>query len=149
MGLAEPLATILVWQNPMEGVITSLAGLRYNPITGDSEFHDGIDIAAPIGTPIYAPRDGVVLAIGRSESFGIFIRMEHEEGYISFFAHLNNTLVNTGEKVQQGEKIATSGNTGWSTGPHLHFGLFRYGQFIDPLPYVDLPFSYAIRALLS
>jgi len=135
----EPIFYYPLWINPMIGEITSLGGIRTNPITGSQEFHDGIDIAAPIGTPVVAPRYGDVLAVGHSPSFGRFVRLSHGDGYVSFFAHLDSVNVSIGQSVSQGDRIAYSGNTGWSTGPHLHFGLFRAGQFVDPIAYVDLP----------
>ena len=138
-----------LWVNPIEGIITSPGGLRYNPVTGRREFHDGIDIAAPIGTPIVAPRDGTVLATGNSPSFGVYLRMAHPNGYVSFMAHLYGVTVSVGETVRQGERVAYSGNTGRSTGPHLHYSLFRYGQFVDPIDYVDLPESANLIAPLS
>jgi len=134
----EPTIIYPLWINPISGQITSLGGLRTNPVTGRREFHDGIDIAAPIGTPVVAPREGRVLATGYSPSFGRFLRIIHDDEYVSFFAHLSSINVSIGEDVYQGKKIAYSGNTGWSTGPHLHFGLFRAGQFVDPIHYVDL-----------
>ena len=135
--------------NPIDGVITSPGGLRYNPVTGRREFHDGIDIGAPIGTPVVAPRDGTVLAVGNSPSFGKFMRLAHADGYISFFAHLHGFAIGVGENVYQGQQVAYSGNTGRSTGPHLHFGLFRYGQYVDPAGYIDLPARANIIAPLS
>ena len=138
-----------LWINPIEGIITSPGGLRYNPITRRREFHDGIDIAAPIGTPIVAPREGTVLATGNSTSFGRYLRMAHPDGYVSFMAHLHSVTVSVGDVVRQGDKVAYSGNTGRSTGPHLHFSLFRDGQFVDPINYVDLPKSANFIAPLS
>jgi len=132
------------WVNPINGTITSPGGLRYNPVTGRREFHDGIDIAAPVGTPVVSPRDGVVLAVGHSPTFGWFVRLYHEHGYVSFFAHLNRVAVSTGDAVLQGQHIASSGNTGQTTGPHLHFGLFRDGQYVNPEIYVDLPVSSSL-----
>ena len=128
-----------LWTSPIIGEVTSLGGIRYSPITGSREFHDGIDIAASIGTPVVAPRTGHVLAVGYSPSFGHFLRLAHDDEYVSFFAHLSRIDVSVGDRVDQGERIAYSGNTGWSTAPHLHFGLFRAGQFVDPIHYVDLP----------
>ena len=138
-----------LWVNPISGVISSPGGLRINPVTGRREFHDGIDIAAPVGTPVVAPRDGTVLATGRSASFGIFLRMQHAGGYVSFMAHLNGVIVGAGDTVRQGQRVAYSGNTGRSTGPHLHFGLFRDGQYVDPFSYVDLPVCDNLIAPLS
>ena len=145
--LSAPEAPL--WINPIDGIITSLGGIRYNPISLRREFHDGIDIAAPIGTPIVAPRDGTVLATGTSSSFGIYLRMAHDNGYVSFMAHLHGVIVVVGEEVRQGQRVAYSGNTGHSTGPHLHFGLFRYGQYVDPFNYVDLPVSPYMRPAIS
>ena len=138
-----------LWINPIEGIISSPGGLRYNPVTGRREFHDGIDIAAPIGTPIVAPKDGIVLAVGTSATYGRYLRLGHPDGYISFFAHLYATVAQEGDILRQGERIAYSGNTGRSTGPHLHYGIFRDGQFVDPINYVDLPKSENIRAALT
>ena len=128
-----------LWVNPIAGEISSPAGLRYSPVTGRRQFHDGIDIAAPVGTPVVAPRDGTVLAVGNSASFGRYLRMAHPGGYVSFMAHLHRVTVRVGDTVSQGEQVAYSGNTGRSTGPHLHYSLFRDGQFVDPINYVDLP----------
>ena len=134
------------WINPIDGIITSLGGLRYNPVTGRREFHDGIDIAAPVGTVVVAPKDGTVLAVGVSSSFGRYLKLSHNDGYVSFMAHLYKVPVRIGEAVRQGCRVAYSGNTGRSTGPHLHFGLFRHGQYVDPINYVDLPKRDNIRA---
>ena len=96
-----------------------------------------MDIAVPIDTPIAAPRDGRVIAAGFSPSFGRFLRLEHDDGYISFFAHLNRINVEIGDDIYQGYTIAYSGNTGLSTGPHLHFGIFLDGQFVNPIARLD------------
>ena len=127
---------VVQWLNPVAGRISSPAGIRYNPITGRREFHDGVDIAIPIGTPLVAPRDGVVLASGYSASFGRFLRLGHDDYYVTFFAHLHSVEIDIGDTITQGQKVALSGNTGWSTAPHLHFSIFRQGQFVDPLDYL-------------
>jgi len=119
------------WINPVVGRISSPSGLRDNPVNGTREFHDGVDIAIPVGTPIVAPQDGYVIATGYSQSFGRFLRLCHGQ-YKTFFAHLSSVPLPVGERVGQGDRIAYSGNTGWSTAPHLHFGVFRGGQFVDP-----------------
>ena len=138
----ESMAEPITWINPVDeeiGEITSLSGIRVHPITGRREFHDGIDIAVPTGTPIVAPKDGYVIALGFSESFGYFVRLSHTNGYLSFYAHLYSISVELGEQVTQSQQIAYSGNTGMSTGPHLHFSIFRDGQFVNPIQYVTLP----------
>jgi len=132
VGLECPVFT---WVNPVVGRISSPAGIRYSPITGAQEFHDGVDIAVPIGTPLVAPKAGYVIDTGYSRSFGRFLRLAHEQ-YESFFAHLDSVSVSVGDHVEQGVHVAYSGNTGWSTGPHLHFGLFKDGQFVDPITYL-------------
>jgi len=139
---------IISWINPIQGIITSPGGLRINPVTLRREFHDGIDIAAPIGTPVVSPRDGIVIATGYSTTWGRFIRFDHQDGYVSFMAHLSRVKVEVGDEVSQGQHVAYSGNTGRSTGPHLHYGIFFGGQYVDPINYVDLPKSENIIAPL-
>lgn len=137
MGLAENLAfNNPLWITPVTGRVSSPTGNRVNPVTGRSEFHDGIDIAVPAGTPIVAPRNGEVIASGLCAGYGRFMRISHDDGYVSFYAHLSRAVAEIGDIVEQGHRVAYSGNTGQSTGPHLHFGIFRNGQFADPLAYV-------------
>ena len=135
-----------LWVNPIDGIITSLGGYRYSPITGYREFHDGVDIAAPVGTPIVAPRDGTVVTVRESATFGLTLRISHPDGYTSFMAHLDRIIVEEGDDVLQGEMVAYSGNTGRSTGPHLHYGIFLDGEFRDPIYYIDLPKSDRLMA---
>ena len=130
------------WINPVVGRISSPAGYRYSPITGRQEFHDGVDIAIPIGTPIVAPGYGYVVAAGYSASFGWFLRLAHGYYYESFFAHLDSVPISVGDRVEQGQRIAYSGNTGWSTAPHLHFSIFREGRFVDPKTHFDFAYAY-------
>jgi murein DD-endopeptidase MepM/ murein hydrolase activator NlpD len=140
--LAESSALVATpWINPVDGVITSHAGLRTNPVTGKREFHDGLDIACPINTRVYATRDGVVIAKGWSPSFGNYLRLSLDGGYVALYAHLNRSVVSLGESVTQGQQVAYSGNTGRSTGPHLHYSVFKNGQFTNPIAMVDLPAS--------
>ncbi|MCL2840133.1 MAG: M23 family metallopeptidase [Defluviitaleaceae bacterium] len=149
MGITEGLSVIdypeyfyndelPLWINPVTGRISSPAGMRDNPITGLREFHDGVDIAIPTGTPIVAPKDGTVVAAGFSPSFGYFMRIAHDNSlYTTFYAHLSRPWAVIGDIVTQGTLIAYSGNTGMSTGPHLHFSIFYDGQFIDPMTRLD------------
>ena len=125
------------WITPVSGRISSPAGNRYNPVTGRREFHDGIDIAVPTGTTIVAPKAGEVIASGFCPGFGYFMRLAHDNEYISFYGHLSQPIASLGDFVTQGTLLAYSGNTGQSTGPHLHFGIFQNGQFIDPLTRVN------------
>jgi murein DD-endopeptidase MepM/ murein hydrolase activator NlpD len=137
VGLAEESAVTPIWITPVEGRVSSLSGARVNPVTGNDEFHDAIDIAVPVGTPVVAPKDGEVIAAGFSSSYGHFIRLSHENGYISFYAHLSRVAAQVGDTVAQGVRIAYSGNSGQSTGPHLHFAIFQDGQFVDPLTRIN------------
>jgi murein DD-endopeptidase MepM/ murein hydrolase activator NlpD len=125
------------WASPTSGRISSPSGMRTNPVTGRREFHDGIDIAVPVGTPILAPKDGEVVAVGFNNGYGNFVSMAHENGYVTFFAHLSRSVAAVGDALAQGEQLAYSGNTGQSTGPHLHFSIFQDGQFVDPLTRVS------------
>ena len=128
----------------MEGTITSVFGMRTNPITMSPEFHNGLDIAAPIGTPVASVRCATVRHVGYSALNGIYMRLRCDEGYYIIYAHLSESLIHVGDRVSQGQTVALSGNTGQSTGPHLHYGLSRNGQWIDPLHRVaDLPKSPA------
>ena len=130
------------WINPVVGPVTSLFGQRVNPVTQAAEFHNGIDIAVPIGTPVLAVRHATVFHVGDNHLNGKYLRLRCDAGYEIVFAHLNEILVSLDERVEQGQKIAYSGNTGQSTGPHLHYGLFRNGQMVDPLSHVELTLSY-------
>ena len=126
------------WVNPVYGPISSLFGNRINPVTDQVEFHNGVDIAVPVGTPVVAVRCATVHHIGNNALNGIYMRMRCDTGYEIVYAHLSEVLVELNESVYQGQRVALSGNTGQSTGPHLHFGLSRNGQRLDPLPRVNL-----------
>jgi murein DD-endopeptidase MepM/ murein hydrolase activator NlpD len=117
---------------PMHGWLTSYFGMRTSPITGRRVIHEGIDIAANIGTPIYATADGVVSSVVYSPSYGKLVKIDHGYGYRSIFAHTSQILVKPGQRVERGDLIAKVGNTGRSTGPHLHYELRLDGVPIDP-----------------
>jgi flagellum-specific peptidoglycan hydrolase FlgJ len=108
----------------------------YGPRWGS--FHRGVDFAAPMGSPIYASQSGVIIRAEYHESWGNYIAIQHMDGWVTLYAHNSQNLVNVGQSVKQGEKIATIGSTGNSTGPHLHFEVIRSSNFaqdqlIDPL----------------
>ncbi|MFC7341824.1 M23 family metallopeptidase [Saccharopolyspora griseoalba] len=99
--------------------------------------HYGIDIANSKGAPIYSAADGVVIEAGPASGFGMWVRVQHDDGYISVYGHVNSILVSEGERVKAGEEIATMGNRGFSTGPHLHFEIWNSnGKKINPLPWM-------------
>ncbi len=121
---------------PTVGTISSRYGMREDPFTRVRRFHNGIDIANSTGTAITAARSGRVTAIGSNPSFGRYVIIQHSGGYQTWYAHLSKILVNSGQYVNQGRKIAEMGNTGYSTGSHLHFSIFDRNEPVDPLKYL-------------
>lgn len=119
------------WPVSSGGVITSTFGPRWGTI------HQGIDIACPIGTPILAGESGTVIASYLSSSAGEYIVIDHGGGVSTEYMHNSVRLVNVGDTVTRGQVIAYSGNTGWSTGPHCHFGVRINGVRVDPMPYLQ------------
>lgn len=119
---------------PLQGRITSWYGWRTNPYNSRSkEFHEGIDIASSYGSAIRAAGDGVVTFAGYKGSWGRMILISHGYGYVSQYTHNSSLLVKNGDKVKKGDVIARLGNTGRSTGPHLHFGVAKNGKWINPM----------------
>ena len=117
---------------PVNGVVTSEFGYRTHPIYGTQGLHSGKDIAADEGTSIYCVLDGTVLETGVGEKSGNYIKVEHEDGVITLYAHCKEILVSEGIKVRKGEKIALVGKTGLVTGPHLHFEVIINSEKCDP-----------------
>ena len=115
------------------GRITSRFGQRFDVFTGAAGFHRGVDYGVPIGTPVVAVGAGRVKAVGHSERAGNFIKLAHAAGYESAYLHLDRVHVKAGDVVAANDVIALSGNTGRSTGPHLHYELRLAGIALDPL----------------
>lgn len=122
---------------PTQGTITSKFGNRRDPITRRISFHKGIDIANARGTTIKAAGAGVVTFAGWSGSYGRVIVISHGYGYKTVYAHTNKMFVEVGDRVDRGEKIAEMGNSGKSTGPHLHFEVHYEGVQINPLKVLE------------
>ena len=121
---------------PLMGEIVSPFGWRDHPVLGHRHHHNGIDFDAPIGTTVHAAAMGTVRTVGEEEGYGTWIVLEHQEGYYTAYGHLSTVFVNEGQFVETGQPIAESGNSGISSGPHLHFEV-RNGEFpIDPLRYL-------------
>jgi len=127
-------ATPSVW--PAGGWVTSGFGWRSSPFTTKREFHKGLDIAAPAGTPIYAPSRGVVSFIERDPAYGLVLNVTHGTGLMTRYAHLQRVNVKQGQVVQRGEVIAFMGDTGRSTGPHLHYEVRIGGVPVNPMRYI-------------
>lgn len=121
---------------PVEGWVASIFGYRISPFTGMNSSHQGIDIAAPIGTPVLAPADGVVIYSGVKEGFGNFLMVAHGYGVVTRYGHNSALLVKVGQKISKGEQIAAVGDTGRSTGPHLHYEIWVNGRVVNPNRYL-------------
>ena len=122
---------------PCNGRFTSGFGMRRDPFTGRMHFHYGIDLAAPIGTPIYAPADGIVKRVRRTKGgYGLMLEIDHGIGITTRYGHLSMVLVRPGQKVKRGQIIARVGNTGRSTGPHLHYEVRILNKPVNPLNYI-------------
>ena len=121
----------------MQGVITSACGTRENPILHKEELHDGLDIAVAEGTEVLAVKSGTVTELRTSATYGKLLKFETTDGYQVMYAHLSEVLVKKGEKVKQGQVVAKSGNTGLSTGPHLHYSLWKDGKLLNPMDVIS------------
>ena len=121
---------------PAMGHLTSSYGPRMSPYAGRIKMHEGLDIGANIGTKIVAPADGVITFSGAKPGFGNFIQIDHGYGLETIFGHASTLAVKKGQKVSRGDTIATVGNTGYSTGPHVHYEVRVNGTPVDPLYYV-------------
>jgi murein DD-endopeptidase MepM/ murein hydrolase activator NlpD len=116
---------------PTHGIFTSNFGYRWGVL------HAGIDLANSIGTPILAVSDGVVIDAGPTAGYGMWVKLRHADGTVTLYGHINTALVSVGQRVMAGDQIATMGNRGNSTGPHLHFEVLQGGtERIDPVPWL-------------
>jgi murein DD-endopeptidase MepM/ murein hydrolase activator NlpD len=113
--------------------MSSPYGWRTDPIAKVGRFHSAIDLAAPLGTPVNATMDGKVSRVAVNSVYGKYIILTHGGGYQSLYAHLSMVSVHQGASVSQGSKIGEVGSTGYSTGPHLHFAVFKNNKAINPL----------------
>lgn len=122
----------------IEGVRSSNFGLRSDPFTGQAAMHEGIDFIAEPGTPIYAAAAGIVLSAERHPQYGNLVEIDHGDGLVTRYAHASLVLVKQGEFVKRGQHIAAVGNTGRSTGPHLHFEVLLRGAPQNPARFLDM-----------
>jgi murein DD-endopeptidase MepM/ murein hydrolase activator NlpD len=128
------LSTPSIW--PVKGYLTSSFGWRRSPTFGASRMHQGLDISNRIGTPVRAPARGSVTFSGFDGAYGICITIDHGNGIVTRYAHLSKSSVKVGDYVQRGDVIGAVGNTGRSTGPHLHYEVRVNGAPVNPMRYI-------------
>ena len=126
------------WLTPVSGyTITSALGMRVHPVYGYQLMHNGVDLACPQGTPIYATRAGTVTTASYQEGgAGYYVSINHGDGFGSIYMHMTHYVVSAGQSVSAGQLIGYVGSTGVSTGPHLHFGISYAGTYVNPLAYI-------------
>lgn len=127
-------STPSIW--PAKGWVTSDFGSRISPFTGAPQHHSGIDIANRVGTPVVSPANGIVVKVGRDTSLGKAVVISHGYGIKTTYGHLSETFVKVGQRVERGARIAVMGNTGRSTGPHLHYAVTMNGISVNPEKYI-------------
>jgi murein DD-endopeptidase MepM/ murein hydrolase activator NlpD len=120
---------------PVQGRVSSRFGWRALSVNGN-HFHAGVDLAVPLGTPVHAARDGVVVKAGWGGTYGNVVYLDHGDGTQTRYAHLSRIDVQVGERLRQGDVLGLAGSTGASTGPHVHFELRFDGRAVDPLEYL-------------
>ncbi|MDI6400765.1 M23 family metallopeptidase [Balneolaceae bacterium ANBcel3] len=123
---------------PINGMILSGYGMRRHPVLGYNRMHEGVDFRARVGTPIYATGDGVVRSASRRGTYGLMLVIDHGHGYETRYAHLSSIAdgLRPGTKVERGQVVAKSGNSGVTSGPHLHYEVRQNGRPVDPLNYM-------------
>jgi len=124
--LATPLG------GPVAGTISSSYGYRDHPVHEEKMFHTGVDISVPSGSDVKATANGIVSFAGWTENSGIVVVVEHGHGFSTAYAHNRKALVRVGQRIARGEVIALSGSTGVSTGPHVHYEIWKNGRHTDP-----------------
>jgi murein DD-endopeptidase MepM/ murein hydrolase activator NlpD len=120
---------------PLQGPVNSDFGNRRSPWAPNLEFHGGIDIAAAVGSPVHAPAPGTVIFAGRHPEFGVLLLIDHGQAITSLYGHLSRLNVAVNQRVERGSLLAWSGNTGRSSGPHLHYEIQVNGQPVNPHTY--------------
>ena len=120
-----PISAKFRWSSPY--------GSRIDPIAGVKSFHTGVDMACPTGTPIYASMSGKVITAGINRVYGNYVIIDHGNGYQTLYAHMSKIIATKGQWVSQGTRIGLVGSTGYSTGPHLHFTVYKNGKLINPM----------------
>ena len=128
------LSTPSIW--PTQGFLTSGFGWRRSPFSGGGRMHKGLDISNRVGTPVWAPARGTVSFVGTDGGYGTCVMIDHGNNIVTRYAHLQKALVREGQYVQRGDVVAALGNTGRSTGPHLHYEVIVGGIPVNPMRYI-------------
>jgi murein DD-endopeptidase MepM/ murein hydrolase activator NlpD len=136
LGRASRVLASLPSRWPVRGPVNSDFGERRSPWAPNSEFHSGIDIGAPVGTPVKAPAPGVVVFAGEHPEYGITLIIDHGNDTKSLYGHLSKLIVTVDQAVRRGDTVALTGNTGRSSGPHLHYEIQVKGQPVNPHSYI-------------
>jgi len=123
-----------IW--PVKGFVASAFGSRSDPIVGEAEYHTGIDISAPYGSPVVAPAEGLVVYTGWENGYGQTIEISHNSGLMTRFGHLSKILVTPGQTVKRWQKIGQVGTSGRTTGPHLHYEILKDAHPVNPRRYI-------------
>jgi murein DD-endopeptidase MepM/ murein hydrolase activator NlpD len=127
-------STPSIW--PVRGYLSASFGNRLDPFTGQRDFHSGIDVSTPIGTKIFAPADGVVVSAAAQGAYGNSIVIDHGYGVVTRYGHMEGYAVKPGQKIRRGDLIGYVGNTGRSTGPHLHYEVWVRDQAQNPIHFI-------------
>ena len=133
LSLKKAMGELFVYPITASWRLTSKFGPRKDPFTGVASNHTGIDMACPTGTPIHAAMSGKVVQAGWSNIFGNYVIINHGNGYQTLYGHMSKIIAKKGQNVDQSTKIGLVGSTGYSTGPHLHFTVYKNGKLVDPL----------------
>lgn len=137
-GMAATSAVAIPSRRPIDAMkLSSAYGMRVHPVTGRLARHNGIDIPAPHGTPIFATADGIVGRAQRLGGYGLYVEVEHGNGIQTRFGHMSSYVVSSGQRVAKGQILGYVGSTGRSTGNHLHYEIRIAGTPVNPLPFVE------------
>lgn len=134
--IAAAQVTASIGGLPLNGPVTSRFGMRRHPVTGEYKLHDGVDFGAACGTPIRLPAAGVVTSAGYHGGYGYRVIIDHGGGLVTAYAHLPHVTLSSGDRLEAGQVVGMVGNTGLSTGCHLHWMAWRDGRLVDPLTLV-------------
>ncbi len=135
-GMHKQYSKRSLFRSPLSGRYTSFVGKRIHPVLGFTKSHNGVDIACKMRSWVGASASGVVIAAGWGGAIGKHVKIDHQNGYVTMYGHLDAVYVKVGQRVRGGQLIARSGNTGRSTGPHLHYTIWEHGVIKNPMDFL-------------